>query len=148
MLSCTEFIPAYSELFRYLDEKGGHGAVVEYWEAIAKNAIAALGDHVKKEGIRGCFSYWKVTLNEEAADFVLKLDEENQEFTIDMRHCPSKGRLLELKQLTPYYDYCGHCDLIYRRVLEDLGYNYEYDLSRVDRAQCALRVTKKKARSV
>ena len=28
MISCTEFIPAYSELFRYLEERGGREEVV------------------------------------------------------------------------------------------------------------------------
>ena len=33
MISCTEFIPVYSELFKYLEEeKGGHDEVVRYWE--------------------------------------------------------------------------------------------------------------------
>lgn len=31
MISCTEFIPAYSEGFKYLEEKGGHKKVDEFW---------------------------------------------------------------------------------------------------------------------
>ena len=30
MISCTEFIPLYSEFFKYLDKDGGHDAVMEY----------------------------------------------------------------------------------------------------------------------
>ena len=30
MISCTEFIPLYSELFKYLEDIGGHDEVVRY----------------------------------------------------------------------------------------------------------------------
>ena len=32
MISCTEFIPAYSELFAYLEEKYGRGEVDRLWK--------------------------------------------------------------------------------------------------------------------
>lgn len=32
MISCTEFIPAYSYFFKFLEEKGGHEAVMSFWE--------------------------------------------------------------------------------------------------------------------
>ncbi len=142
MISCTEFIPAYSALFKYLEKRGGKEKVVAYWEHIAKNGIGLLETEVKAHGIRGCWNYWSHTLNEEAADFTLTLDEENGKFVIDMHACPSKGRLLAFKHLTPYRDYCEHCDLLYRRVLEPLGYKYEFDSSRCDRAQCSFHITK------
>jgi hypothetical protein len=88
--------------------------------------------------------YWSHTLNEEAADFTMELDEEAGVFRIEMHHCPSKGRLLEYKHFTPYPDYCGHCDVLYRRVLEPLGYEWEADLSRVGQARCAVIVRRKK----
>lgn len=112
MISCTEFIPAYSELFTYLEHIGGREAVIDYWEYIAQNAIQELDKCVRAEGLKGCYTYWSKSLNEEAADFTMTLDEEKKEFIIDMHHCPSKGRLLEFKQMVPYHDYCGHCGLI------------------------------------
>ena len=35
MISCTEFIPLYSEFFKYLDKDGGHDAVMEYWNYLS-----------------------------------------------------------------------------------------------------------------
>jgi hypothetical protein len=145
MISCTEFIPAYSELFRYLETRGGKPAVTGFWEYISDTFLNNLRDLVAQNGIKGCWLYWNRTLNEEAADFTMELDEEAGEFRIEMRHCPSKGRLLALKHITPYPDYCWHCDLLYRRVLEPLGYTYEFDSSRMDQAACAIVV--RKARS-
>ncbi|MDL2218252.1 hypothetical protein LJC27_06295 [Christensenellaceae bacterium OttesenSCG-928-M15] len=141
MLSCTEFIPAYSHLFRFLEEREGHEGVVKYWEFISDNyVVQSLGKEVEEKGIRGCYEYWSHTLNEEAADFTMTLDEQAGEFTIDMHYCPSKGRLLNFEQIEPYYDYCGHCDLLYRRVLEKHGFHYEYDCSACDKAACKLTV--------
>lgn len=47
---------------------------------------------------------------------------------------------MELKHIEPYRDYCGHCDTLYRRVLEPLGYKYEFDMSQCDKASCAITV--------
>ena len=143
MISCTEFIASYSELFKYLDKRGGPAAVNEFWEYLSDNFLGNLRDLVIANGIRGCWMYWSHTLNEEAADFTMTLDEEAGEFTIDMHHCPSKGRLLEWAYMDPYPDYCKHCDVLYRRVLEPLGYEYFYNLSLCKEASCSLLVRRK-----
>ena len=36
MISCTEFIPAYSELFKYIDETSGREAVYKFWKDLFK----------------------------------------------------------------------------------------------------------------
>jgi hypothetical protein len=146
MIPCTEFIPAYSELFKYLEARGGQEAVLDFWRYLSDNFLNNLRDLVAANGIRGCWLYWNHTLNEEAADFTMELDEEAGVFTITMQRCPSKGMLLDLKQIArpgvpsvePYHDYCGHCDLLYRRVLEPLGYEYSYDMTEIDHARCRL----------
>ena len=143
MISCTEFIPAYSELFKFLESQGGARAVEGFWEYLADHFLGNLRSAVERDGLRGCWDYWSHTLNEEAADFSMELDEENGQFRIIMHRCPSKSRLLELEHVEPYHDYCRHCDVLYRRVLEPLGYQYTIDLSRCNDAQCALTVTAK-----
>jgi hypothetical protein len=140
MISCTEFIPAYSELFKFLEKKGGKEAVVKYWRHISRSGLERLRKEVTENGIRGCYRYWSHTLNEEAADFTMTLDEENGKFEIDMHVCPSKGKLLDLKHMEPYPDYCKHCDILYREVLEPMGFKYKIDLSQTGRARCRLTV--------
>lgn len=138
MISCTEFIPAYSELFKFLESRGERKAVQDFWEYLSDTFLGNLKSLVEQNGIRGCWLYWSHTLNEEAADFTMELDEEAGEFKVIMHHCPSKGSLLEYKHIEPYYDYCKHCDVLYRRVLEPLGYEYIFDYSECDRARCAV----------
>ncbi len=142
MISCTEFIPAYSELFKYLEQKQGKAAVVDFWNWLSDNFLTNLREAVAENGIRCCWIYWSKTLNEEAADFTMELDEEAGEFSITMHHCPSKGRLLGYEHLQPYRDYCEHCDVLYRRVLQPLGFDYELDRSQTDQARCRLTVKK------
>jgi hypothetical protein len=137
VIPCTEFIPAYSELFRYLEERGGHDEVVRFWEHLSDNFLHNLRDLVTEHGLRGCWMYWEHTLNEEAADFTMELDEEAGEFSITMHHCPSKGMLLSLDHMEPYHDYCGHCAVLYARVLEPMGYECEFDMSGIDEARCS-----------
>ena len=149
MISCTEFIPAYSELFTYLEDKHGRSEVDRFWAYL----FAPTGDgiplinYVKKEGIKGCFSYWASTLNEEAADFTMMLNEKAGWFKIKMHRCPSKGRLLKLRDeigITPYHDYCLHCDS-YRSAVSKIGLDYIYDFDGVDKAACSILITDPKA---
>lgn len=140
MISCTEFIPAYNELFRFIESRGGKQGVVDFWHDYASRRLTYLRDLAQEKGLRGCWEYWSHTLNEEAADFEMTLDERAGEFTILMHACPSKGRLLKSDDVEPYRDYCEHCDVLYRHVLEPLGFDYDIDLSRCDRARCVLTV--------
>lgn len=142
MISCTEFIPAYSELFTYLEEKYGRDEVDSFWTYLFEpdGKGIPLINHVQKEGIRGCYSYWSKSLNEEAADFTMCVNEKRGYFMINMHRCPSKGRLLELEKeigIKPYRDYCLHCDH-YRAAIERVGLKYIYNFNGVDKASCSL----------
>lgn len=134
MISCTEFIPAYSEGFKFLERIGGRSQLERFWSRLSdlylKNSLEKL---VKEEGLSGCFTYWAHSLNEEAADFTMILDK--GEFSIDLHKCPSKGMLLELKHMTPYHSYCDHCAALYKPVVEKLGYKYESYVD-CDNARC------------
>jgi len=143
MISCTDFIPAYSELFKYIENRETKQGVIDYWNHISdKYVVEKLGHLAEEKGTEGCWDYWSRALNEEAADFVMVWDEEADSLTCDMRYCPSKGRLLEMTHVSPYDDYCGHCDVLYRRVLEPLGFRCEMDMTRTDAAQCSSVITK------
>lgn len=141
MISCTEFIPSYSELFSYLDENlGGHAEVERFWEYLFKpdGKGIPLINFAKKDGLRGCWEYWKGTLTEEAADVDKYMNADAGWIYSIMHYCPSKGRLLELEKeigLKPYYDYCGHCDY-YRAALEEVGLTWFRNHIRVDEASC------------
>lgn len=143
MIGCTEFIPAYSELFRALEARGGPQAVEAFWDFLSREYLGNLRDLVAEHGIRGCWLYWSRTLNEEAADFTMTLDEEAGEFAIHMHACPSKGRLLAAAHFPPYPDYCRHCDRLYRNILEPLGYDYTLDLSHCHQAACRIQVRRR-----
>lgn len=142
MISCTEFIPSYSELFTYLEKHYGRDEVDRFWEYLFKPTGEGIPliNFVNKEGIKGCFTYWAGTLNEEAADFSMYLNEKDGWFKIKMYHCPSKGRLLKLKDeigIEPYHDYCLHCDH-YRESVAKVGLEYLYDFCDTDKAACQL----------
>lgn len=142
MISCTEFIPCYSELFTYLERKHGREEVDRFWKYlfVPDGKGIPLVNFVLKEGIRGCFTYWAGSLNEEAADFTMYLNEKRGFFHLVMHKCPSKGRLLALKDeigITPYHDYCLHCDS-YRSAVEKIGLKYIYNFNGIDRAACSI----------
>jgi hypothetical protein len=137
VISCTEFIPAYSVLFDFLEKKGGHEAVVAFWNTVSDKFVAPkLGKLVAEKGILGCWEYWGAAHTSEAADVTLSVDTDKGEMTIDMHCCPSKGRLIQLKHMKPYHDYCGHCLIIYKKVLDKYGIVETRDHDHVDEARC------------
>ena len=142
MISCTEFIPYYSELFSYLEEKHGREEVERFWEFLfqpAEDGIPLI-NFIQKEGLHGCWSYWSGSLNEEAADFTMYLNEKRGFYLLKMHRCPSKGRLLALEGeigLKPYPHYCLHCDY-YRRAIEKIGLKYIYNFQGVEQAACSI----------
>ncbi len=143
MISCTEFIPAYSEGFKFLEQMGGRKEVEKFWgelsEIYLKDSLLKL---MMEKGLDGCYEYWSHALNEEAADFTMTLDKDKGEFRIDMDRCPSKGKLLELKHMTPYHSYCDHCEALYKPVAEKAGFKYKSDVD-CDNARCSLVIKKK-----
>lgn len=150
MISCTEFIPLYSEFFKFLEEKGGHDEVVKYWHHISDNGLGNKNDPhslisflEKYGGLEGGIKYWEHTLTEEACDCLKIYDYNKGYYYENMRHCPSRGMLNELKHVEPYYDYCEHCNVIYQRVLDKYDMVLEVDMSNVDKAQCTSLLYKK-----
>ncbi len=57
MIPCTDFIPAYSELFKFLERIGGREAVVDFWEYLSDNFLENLRQLVEEHGLRGCWLY-------------------------------------------------------------------------------------------
>ena len=143
MISCTEFIPSYSELFSFLDENfGGHAEVERFWDYLFKpdGKGIPLINFAKKNGLRGCWDYSTGTLTEEAADVTRYFNEKGGWIHSEMHYCPSKGRLLEYEKtigLKPYYDYCGHCDY-YRSAYDLVGLKYFRNHMNVSRASCSM----------
>lgn len=143
MISCTEFIPLYSEFFKYLEKAGGHDAVLKYWYYISDNSIGdktnpnSLVSFIERDGpFEGSINYWKHTLTEEACDLLKIYDYDRRYVYTHMRRCPSRGMLNDLKHIEPYYDYCEHCNVIYKRQLEKYGVVFKMDHSNIDRAEC------------
>ena len=145
MISCTEFIPLYSEFFKYLAKRGGgDDAVMEYWIHLSDTSI---GDKTNPNsmaskceelgGWLGARAYWGHTTSEEACDVYSILNEKEQYSFSIMRYCPSKGILNSLTHVEPYHNYCEHCKIIYSRVLEKYGMVYERDHSEIDKARCS-----------
>ena len=142
MISCVDFIPAYSELFSYLDSRAGYSEVQKFWDYlfVPDGKGIPLITFLKEEGITGCWSYWKGSLNEEAADFTMYLNVKRGFFYNVMHYCPSKGRLLKLAEtegFDPYPRYCFHCDY-YRKAAEKAGLCYIYNFNGIDHAACSM----------
>ena len=110
MISCTEFIPAYSELFKFIDKKSGRQAVYDYWNMIFQPEKSPLNDYLDQYGIRGCWEYWTVIHIEEACDNSQVFNEQEGWHISCMHSCPSKGRFDKLGYMKPFDEYCKHCD--------------------------------------
>jgi len=140
MISCTEFIWVYNELFRFLEERGGKEKVVEFWRGISEVFLKNLRDSIASEGLRGMYRYWSRTLGEEGGRYRLSLYEDM--FVIDMHECPSAKLVHQSGRVIPYEDYCEHCRLIYPPLIEAFGYEVEYHIISPERGECRMVVRK------
>ncbi len=145
MISCTEFIPMYSEFFKFLEKKGGgYDAVLKYWYHISDTSLGDLTNpHSMASfceeygGYMGAKKYWGHTVSEEACDTYSVEDPEKRYSYSEMRFCPSRAMLNSLEHIEPYEHYCEHCKIIYSRVLEKYGAVYERDHTHVAEARCS-----------
>ena len=140
MISCTEFILAYNELFAFLDRRYGRGEVDKLWDYLFQPTGEGIPliNFVRKDGVKGCVDYWTGTLTEESSEVTFLYNLQEGWFVTRMHHCPSKGRLLAYKQtlgIEPYPHYCDHCDY-YRSALEAEGLTWIRDHLDVDEASC------------
>ena len=139
MISCTEFVLAYNELFAFIEERHGRQELIRFWEELADEFLHNLRDLVAEKGLAGMHEYWTHTLTQEGADQTMTLSDD--EFRIEMHQCPSVAILRQNKHITPFPDYCEHCKVLYRRVIEPFGFKCEVRVH--DEGRCTVRVTKR-----
>lgn len=140
MIACTETILAYNELFSFLHQRYGKRAVLKFWEGISDNFLANLRALVAEKGIEGMKEYWGRTLKEERAGY--KIESGPDYFKIEMHECPSVGILRRHKGIEKYPAYCEHCDLLYRRIIEDYGFSYRIEYFDQEKGMCRITVRK------
>ncbi len=138
MISCTEFIWVYNELFRFLESQGGEEKVIEFWKGISDNFLENLRDCIRNEGLKGMNRYWTHTLGEEGGRYQLSLYDDM--FVLDMHDCPSAKLIHESGRVGPYAKYCEHCRWLYPPVIEDFGYDVEYEIISCEKGQCRMTV--------
>lgn len=138
MISCTEFIMAYSELFAFIEERHGRAELDRFWEELADEFLYNLRDLVAAKGLAGMHEYWTHTLTEEGADQTMTLTD--GEFKLEMHHCPSTAILRRNRHLAPYKDYCDHCKALYRRIIDPFGFQCEVTVHDAEHGRCTLRV--------
>ena len=135
MISCTEFIPAYSELFKFIDRRSGRQAVYDYWDWNFDPSESPLERHLDRSGLAGCWNYWYGIYTEEACDNTMHYNPDEGWYTSCMHHCPSKGRFCKLGYMTPFEEYCKHCGG-YDASLEKHGLKRYKDYRGEDTARC------------
>lgn len=138
MISCTEFIWVYGELFRFIEERGGEEAVIGFWKGIADHFLGNLREYIASEGLKGMHRYWSHTLGEEGGRHVMTLYDDM--FVIDMHDCPSARLIHESGRVTPYAKYCDHCKWLYPPLIEAFGYEAEMDIISCEKGRCRLTV--------
>ena len=141
MISCTDFIPAYNEMFKYLHNRYGHEAVLKLWDTWfdPNSKTYPLIQYVERDGLKGAWDYWTMISKEEACTSTRRINLKKGWSNSTMHYCPSKGRLLQQQEalgIEPYKHYCDHCNY-YRAALKKAGLEWIRDHSHVDKASCS-----------
>lgn len=139
MISCTEFIRAYNELFKLIERDHGFEAVEALWDKIRETFCTELDERLAADGIRGARDYWARTLVEEDADFEIDYDESAGTTTIHMKRCPSVARAKE-SPTGIYEKYCEHCPRLYVPLIEKNGLECDYRMLDREAGKCEIRI--------
>ncbi|MCM8820828.1 MAG: hypothetical protein NC932_02625 [Candidatus Omnitrophica bacterium] len=140
MISCTEFILAYNELFKFLHKRYGKKAVIDFWIYISDNFLTNLEHLVEEKGIAGMAEYWTHTLTEEKAEYCMEVGKKH--FRIYMKKCPSVG-IMNQRKVEKYPYYCEHCDILYKRIIEKYGFDYRIKFIDKNKGICSIKIIKK-----
>lgn len=138
MISCTEFIWVYNELFRFVEEQGGEEALHALWKGISDEFLDNLRNYIREEGLAGMHRYWSHTLGEEGGRHVMTLYDDL--FVIDMHECPSAKKVFEDGRVIPYEKYCEHCRWLYPPLIASFGYEADMDIIDCAKGRCRLTV--------
>ena len=140
MISCSEFVPVYSEYFKFLEEEYGKQAVIDFWFEISRDFLGNMRELVSKKGFEGMKEYWMHPLTEEGARFEIEISD--RKFTIEMLECPTIGMFEdEIQHIEPYRDYCEHCEYLFGTVIRDCGYDFRLEV--LGFARCSLSAAKR-----
>lgn len=140
MISCTEFIYTYNELFKYILERHGRSALENLWKEISDKFLSELDRKVREKGLKGMHEYWSRTLTEEDAVFELELTPDR--FEIRMKKCPSVYRAI--RSPGGYCrEYCEHCPALYCPLIEKYGFDTDCQILDREKGICRLTVAKK-----
>lgn len=127
MIGCYDFCGHYEWTFAWLERRGGHALVRDYWyEAICRDSQQHARELIAREGFVGMAKYWGHTLAEESPDLGFTITEKPGVFRIDMHDCPSKGFLLR-NGLEQYRDYCDHCMGWVGPVMREAGFTIDHE---------------------
>ena len=140
MISCTEFIWAYNDMFRFIEEETDEAKVIEFWTGISDEFLGNLRDYIEQDGLAGMKKYWDHTLGEEGGRSHLTLHDDM--FIIDMHDCPSAKLIHQSGRVKPYEKYCEHCRWLYPPLIEEFGYDVDYDLISCEKGRCRMTVVK------
>lgn len=138
MVVDENFVRAYSRLFDFLARQGGVEEVTRFCELLSDCIAKELSDRIRLRGLAGAFEYWSHSLPAEGATCKITLDvkEGLQILQIVMLDCPSLKHLDKPNML-----YCKHCDVIYRRILENLG--YDFYINATGHGQCKITMSER-----
>lgn len=140
MISCTEFIWVYNELFRFIERRSGMDGLHELWQGISSDFLWNLRDYVHEDGLKGMHRYWSHTLGEEGGRSQMTLYDDT--FVIDMHDCPSSKLIHQSGRVEPYEKYCEHCVWLYPPLLRRFGYEVDYDIISCEKGRCRMTVRK------
>jgi hypothetical protein len=138
VISCTEFIWVYNELFKFLDARGGEAKVIEFWKGISDNFLGNLRAAIEADGLAGMHRYWSHTLGEEGGRHTMTLYDDL--FVIDMHECPSVKLIQDGGRVAPYAKYCDHCAWLYPPLIREYGYEVDYNILDCEKGRCRLTV--------
>jgi len=118
-MAAGDFYFAVNATFRFIHDKWGEEALIDYWRSLGGEYYAFLADRFRTGGLDEVERYWREYFAAEPDGDVL-VRRRGDEVEIEVRDCPAIRWLKEGgRSIMPLY--CRHCDHVSTAIAERAG---------------------------
>lgn len=109
---------------KYLDDKYGEEATVEYLKQVGRTYFRPLSEQLKTKGLEALETHWRKTFSAEEGDFSLRYDDDT--LVLEVNECPAVS-YLKANNALKTNRYCETTVVVNETICQAAGYECSCD---------------------
>lgn len=122
-MSAPDFFFANNAIFRYLHDRYGKEALIDYWRCLGREYYRRRGERWREGGPAALAADWQAYFAEEPQT-EMECRVEADAVTLEIKVCPAIKHLRDQhREVMPCF--CEHCDHVGDAMAQEAGYTFE-----------------------